>query len=443
MPASRSRRLSVMTASFPVKTRMVAASPGTSVPARMLRCTLRRNIPACYQLQDFLGHLRACESFPRPLPCRLPSPFCPLPERLVSIAAKFEIEYLQYLDAEGKQVRDDLPAFAQDLDHMVELYKLMMSTRVFDAKSIALQRTGKLGTYASCLGHEAAHVGIGSAMKPEDVLAPSYREYGAQLYRGVRPREVYMYWGGDERGNDYQNEPARHDFAWSVPIGTQCLHAAGSALAFKIRKEKRVAVCTIGDGGSSKGDFYGAINIAGAQTLPMVAVIVNNQWAISVPRRIQSGAKTLAQKGIAAGLPSIQVDGNDIIAVRKAMEDALDRARKGDGGSVIECVTYRLGDHTTADDARRYRGKDEVEDAWAKDPVKRLRIWLESKKAWDGKKEKALQEECSEWMDNEVNAYLESKAQPVTAMFDYTFAEIPADLEKQRNLALSLEKGAH
>jgi pyruvate dehydrogenase E1 component alpha subunit len=359
------------------------------------------------------------------------------------IAASFEIEYLQYLDADGKLVRKDLPAFAKDLDTMVKLYKLMVSTRVFDAKSIALQRTGKLGTYASCLGHEAAHVGIGSAMKPEDVLAPSYREYGAQLFRGVQPREVYMYWGGDERGNDYQNEPARHDFAWSVPIGTQCLHAAGSALAFKIRKEKRVAVCTIGDGGSSKGDFYGAINIAGAQKLPLVAVIVNNQWAISVPRRIQSGAQTLAQKGIAAGLPSIQVDGNDIIAVRKAMEDALDRARRGDGGSVIECVTYRLGDHTTADDARRYRGKDEVEDAWTKDPVKRLRIWLESKKAWDEKKEKALQEECNEWMDNEVNAYLESKAQPVTAMFDYTFAEIPADLEKQRDLAVSLEKGAH
>src|SRR6185312_9504541 len=222
-------------------------------------------------------------------------------EPSVPIAAKFEIEYLQYLDAEGKQVRKDLPDFAQDIDQMVELYKLMVSTRVFDTKSIALQRTGKLGTYASCLGHEATHVGIGASMKPEDVFAPSYREYGAQLYRGVRPRDVYMYWGGDERGNDYQNEPAKHDFAWSVPIGTQCLHAAGSALAFKIRKEKRVAVCTIGDGGSSKSDFYGAINVAGARDLPLVAAIVNNQWAISVPRKIQSGAKTLAQKGIAAG----------------------------------------------------------------------------------------------------------------------------------------------
>ena len=357
----------------------------------------------------------------------------------MTIAAKFEIEYLQYLDAEGKQVRDDLPEFAKDLGHMVELYKLMLSTRVFDAKSIALQRTGKLGTYASCLGHEAAHVGIGSAMRPEDVYAPSYREYGAQLYRGVQPREVYMYWGGDERGNDYQKEPARHDFAWSVPIATQCLHAAGAALAFKIRKEPRVAVCTIGDGGSSKGDFYGAINIAGAQNLPLVAVIVNNQWAISVPRKIQTGAPTLAQKGIAAGLFSIQVDGNDIIAVRKAMEDALERARTGKGGSVIEAVTYRLGDHTTADDARRYRGEQEVKDGWEREPMKRLRNWLVGKGVWDDEKEEAWKAECDEWMDNEVNAYLETKTQPVTAMFDYIFAEVPADLAKQRDYVLSLE----
>jgi pyruvate dehydrogenase E1 component alpha subunit len=336
-------------------------------------------------------------------------------------------------------VRKDLPAFAKDLGHMVELYKLMVSTRVFDAKSVALQRTGKLGTYASCLGHEAAHVGIGSAMKAEDVLSISYREYGAQLYRGVQPREVYTYWGGDERGNDYQNEPARHDFAWAVPIATQCLHAAGSALAFKIRNEPRVAVCCVGDGGSSKGDFMGAINIAGAQQLPLVAVIVNNQWAISVPRKIQTGAQTLAQKGLAAGLPSIQVDGNDIIAVRKAMEDALARARRGEGGSVIEAVTYRLSDHTTADDARRYRDEAEVKEAWARDPVKRLRLWLEAQKAWDEQQEEAWKAECDEWMDNEVNAYLETRSQPVTAMFDYTFAELPVDLARQRDYALSLE----
>ncbi len=356
----------------------------------------------------------------------------------MTIAAKFEIPYLQYLDAEGNQAGDDLPDFTRDLDYMVRLYKLMVSTRVFDAKSIKLQRTGKLGTYASCLGHEATYVGIGAGMRDEDVFAPSYREYGTQLFRNVQPREVYAYWGGDERGNDYQREPARHDFAWSVPIATQCLHAAGSALAFKIRNEKRVAVFTIGDGGSSKGDFMGAINIAGARKLPLVGVIVNNQWAISVPRNLQTGAETLAQKGIAAGVPSLQVDGNDIIAVRKAVGDACERARQGEGATVIEAITYRLGDHTTADDATRYRPSDEVEVAWDREPIKRLRLWLEAQGAWDEKKEDAWQAECDEWMNNEVDAYLETQPQDTTAMFDYMYAELPEDLQDQRAQAVRL-----
>jgi len=348
----------------------------------------------------------------------------------VSVVATFEIQYLQYLDAEGKLVRADLPEFAKDVKQLVDLYKLMSFVRVFDTKSIALQRTGKLGTYASCLGMEAAHVAIGSAMQKDDVFAPMYREYGAQFQRGVLPREVLMYWGGDERGNNFSGQP--HDFAWSVPIATQCLHAAGAALAFKIRKEPRVAVTVCGDGGSSKGDFYGAINVAGAMTLPLVTVIVNNQWAISVPRRMQTSAKTLAQKGIAAGLPSIQVDGNDIIAMRVALDHALKRAREGGGGSLIEAVTYRLSDHTTADDARRYRPDEEVKAAWQREPLKRLKAYLVAQKAWSDGQEETWKAECGARVDTEVNAYLETKSQPVEAIFDYTYAEVPADLATQR-----------
>src|SRR6185436_18308196 len=166
-------------------------------------------------------------------------------------------------------------------------------------KAIALQRTGKLGTYAACLGHEATHVGIGASTRPEDVFAPSYREYGAQFMRGVKPREVLLYWGGDERGNNFSG-PA-HDFAWCVPIATQCLHAAGAALAMTIRGEKRCAVTVLGDGGTSEGSFYEAINFAGVARLPFVVVVVNNKWAISVPLSLQTAAQTLAQKGIAAG----------------------------------------------------------------------------------------------------------------------------------------------
>jgi pyruvate dehydrogenase E1 component alpha subunit len=356
----------------------------------------------------------------------------------VPIAATFEIEYLQYLDAEGNLVRDDLPAFARDVKQLVELYKLMLFVRVFDSKAIALQRTGKLGTYASCLGHEAAHVAIGSAMQEDDVFAPMYREYGAQFYRGVKPREVLLYWGGDERGNDFSG-PA-HDFAWSVPIATQALHAAGAALAFKIRKEPRVAVTVVGDGGSSKADFYGAINVTGAMTLPLVAVIVNNQWAISVPRKAQTGAKTLAQKGIAAGIESVQVDGNDLIAMRAALDHAIKRARHGHGGTLIEAVTYRLSDHTTADDARRYRPEAEVKDAWLREPLKRLKAYLFSLNAWTEKEEEAWKTDCATRVDAEVNAYLETKSQTVEAIFDFTYAQVPADLATQRASALSLEK---
>ena len=354
------------------------------------------------------------------------------------VVATFEIEYLQYLDAEGALARSDLPEFAQDTAQVVDLYKRMTFLRVFDGKAIALQRTGKLGTYASCLGMEATHVAIGSAMAEDDVLAPMYREYGAQFYRGVKPREVLLYWGGDERGNDFSG-PA-HDFAWSVPIATQALHAAGAALAFKIRKEPRVAVTIVGDGGTSKGDFYGAINVAGAMTLPLVVVIVNNQYAISIPRKSQSHAKTLAQKGIAAGIESLQVDGNDVIAMRAALDHAIKRARHGHGAMLIEAVTYRLSDHTTADDARRYRSDAEVKDAWTREPLKRLKSWLIAQKAWSEKEEEAWKADCAEKVDAEVNAYLETKAQPTEAMFDYTYAELPLDLERQRSAALDLEK---
>jgi pyruvate dehydrogenase E1 component alpha subunit len=355
----------------------------------------------------------------------------------VSTVATFEIEYLQYLDAEGKPLRDDLPEWSKDTKELVELYKQMVFLRVFDGKAIALQRTGKLGTYASALGMEATHVAIGSAMAEDDVFAPMYREYGAQFYRGVKPREVLLYWGGDERGNDFSG-PA-HDFAWSVPIATQALHAAGAALAFKIRKEPRVAVSVVGDGGTSKSDFYGAINVAGAMTLPLVVVIVNNQYAISIPRSAQTGAKTLAQKGIAAGIESIQVDGNDLLAIRAALDHAIKRARHGHGATLIEAVTYRLSDHTTADDARRYRPDAEVKEAWTREPLKRLKAYLLAQNLWSEKEEEAWKTECAARVDAEVNAYLETRSQPVTAIFDYTYAELPLDLERQREQALALE----
>jgi pyruvate dehydrogenase E1 component alpha subunit len=354
----------------------------------------------------------------------------------MTVAASFEIEYLQYVGQDGKPVHDLPKGF--DPKSLVPLFEQMLFVRTFDSKAIALQRTGKLGTYASCLGHEATHVGIGASTRPEDIFAPSYREYGAQFMRGVHPREVLMYWGGDERGNDF--EVPRNDYPWCVPIATQCLHAAGAALAFKLRGEKRVAVTCCGDGGSSKTDTYAAINSAGAYRLPFVQCIINNGWAISVPRAAQTGARTLAQKGIAGGLHCLQVDGNDLVAVLEGMRRAMERARSGEGASVIEFLTYRLHDHTTADDARRYRGEDEVKAAWERDPVPRMRSFLSSRKLWDDAREKAWIEDCGKRVDEEINAYLESKVQPVEAMFDFLYGDPPADLLAQREAAVALDR---
>ncbi len=365
---------------------------------------------------------------------------------MAQTVAAFKVDYFQFLKPDGKLVEDQqVPALARDYDRLVELYKLMVLTRTFDKKAVALQRTGKLGTYASCLGHEAAHISIGASMREEDCFAPMYREYGAQFYRGVKMSEVLMYWGGDERGSDFSGP--KHDFAWCVPIATQCLHAAGAALAYKLRGEERVAVSVVGDGGSSKGDFLEAINAGSAWKLPLVLVIVNNQWAISVPRQKQNTAATLAQKGIAGGLPSIQVDGNDLIACLWAMDKAVNAARAGKGAFVIEMMTYRLSDHTTADDARRYRPNEEVEEAWEKEPVKRLKAYLIDQGAWNEEREAELLEECSQWVQQAADEYVDqvdNNPQGVTAMFDYMYAELPHDLAEQRAYAEQFpEDGGH
>jgi len=358
----------------------------------------------------------------------------------MSNSHQFSIEYRQYLRPDGT-LSDASPELATRLDELTRLYQLMSLTRTFDAKAIALQRTGKLGTYASCLGHEAAHIGMGSAMRPEDCFAPMYREYGAQFARGVKMSEVLLYWGGDERGNDFS--VPRHDFAWCVPIATQCLHAAGAALAFKLRKEPRVAVCVVGDGGTSKADFNSAVNAAGAWQLPMVLVIVNNQWAISVPRKAQTGAETLAQKGIAGGIRSLQVDGNDIIAMRAAMDEALARARADRGPTLIEAITYRLSDHTTADDARRYRDQAEVDDAWTREPLKRLRVFLEARGVWDQAREDLWKITCAKKVDDAVAEYLAQPKPELGDMFDYLYAEMPVELKRQREHALRFPELNH
>jgi 2-oxoisovalerate dehydrogenase E1 component alpha subunit len=343
--------------------------------------------------------------------------------------AEFKIHYRQILSPGGEPA-EPLPGFAKDHAEVLRMYRAMTLVRVFDTKSVNLQRTGQLGTYPSSLGHEAVHVGVGAAMRPEDVLAPVYREIGTQLWRGVTMVEILTYWGGDERGNDFA--VPRQDFAWCVPIATQTLHAAGAAMAFKVRNESRCALAYIGDGGTSEGAFYEALNLAGARALPVVFVIVNNGWAISVPVAAQTAAQTLAQKAIAAGIPGVQVDGNDVFAVREVVSEALENARRGAGPTLIEALTYRLSDHTTADDASRYRNGQEVKDAWQLEPLLRLREFLLRARVWDMDKERAYLEECAHQVDAAVTEYAAKPKPSTDAMFDHLFATMPAHLHEQR-----------
>lgn len=352
--------------------------------------------------------------------------------------ATFAIPYRQYLDSAGKPVAD-LPDFAHQPDVMVPIYEMMVRTRLFDAKAVSLQRTGQLGTYPSSLGQEATTVGLASAMRPEDVLLSTYREHGAFHWRGVSMEEMLIYWSGDERGLDWK--VPRHDFPPAIPIATQTLHAAGVASAFRIRNEPRVAVCVLGDGASSKGDFYEAMNVAGVWELPVVFVVNNNQWAISVPRTAQSSAATLAQKGIAAGLPAEQVDGNDAVAVRASIGEAVERARAGGGASVVEALTYRLSDHTTADDATRYRPEEEVSAMWKNDPMVRLRAWLGENEWWDKTREEDLIEKTKAAIEEARDNIAKLPPQKATDIIDYLYAELPEPYQAQRAALERTENG--
>ena len=345
-----------------------------------------------------------------------------------------DIPFTSFVKSDGSLIRD-LPEGTPDPEAVIPLYRAMVRARTFDARAVAMHRTGRLGTYSSILGQEAVGVGIASAMAPDDVLVPSYREVSAQLVRGVTPVELLLYWGGDERGNDFA--VPRRDFPNCITVGEHPTHAAGVALAMQIRKEPRVAVCALGDGGSSKGAFYEALNMAGVMNLPLVVVIINNQWAISAPRAIQSASPTLAHKALGVGIHGEQVDGNDVVAVTDVALRAIERARAGGGATLIEAVTYRLGDHTTVDDARRYRPDDEVSEAWKREPIARIRTFLADAGVWQKSDEEALRASSSGEIDGAAEEFLAIEPPPVESMFDYVWGEMPPEFAKQRMQAMS------
>ncbi|MCH9020364.1 MAG: pyruvate dehydrogenase (acetyl-transferring) E1 component subunit alpha [Proteobacteria bacterium] len=361
----------------------------------------------------------------------------------MTIVARFEIHYSRFLDAEGKAV-GALPAFARDPGELVAMYRGMVLTRRFDAKAVALQRTGRLGTFAVSLGQEAAVIGLAAAMREGDVLVPSYRESGAMLWRGVTLEELLLYWGGDERGSDFAGP--RDDFPVAVPVGTQALHAVGAAYAFKLRGEARAVVAVFGDGATSKGDVYEALNFAGVWQAPVVFVAVNNQWAISTFQGFAGGERRpFAARGLGLGIPGIRVDGNDLLAIYSTTLWAAARARRGGGPTLIELVTYRGGAHSTSDDPTKYRPKDEWASFPLGDPIERLKQHLIALGHWSEDQHEKLEEELkvevlAAWKEaQQYGTMTEEPFLDPATMFDDVFAETPSDLESQRRYMLEIE----
>ncbi len=284
----------------------------------------------------------------------------------------FGVDYLQVLDETGALDEALLPPLSDE--DLLRAYRAMVFSRAFNHMALDLQREGRIGTYASILGQEASETGSALALSEEDWIFPSFRETGVFLTRGYPAWLMYRYWMGDERG--MKAPPGQNIFPMSVPVGSQITHAVGTAMAMKIKGERSVAVTYFGDGGSSRGDFHEGLNFAGVFKAPVVFICQNNQWAISLPRSRQTAAETIAQRAAGYGIPGIQVDGNDVLAVYKTTAEAVERARAGMGATLIECYTYRLDDHTTADDSSRYRTEEEVKKWEAREPLKRYTKFL-------------------------------------------------------------------
>lgn len=345
--------------------------------------------------------------------------------------SRFSISHRRYLGVDGELI-GEAPVASSEPELLLRAYRNMVLTRALDNKAVTLQRTGQMGTYAASLGQEAVGTAVGLTLAEDDLFVPSYRDQAAQILRGVSPAQILLYWGGDERGSVFAG--CERDLPNCIPVATQLTHAAGVAAALKIRGQALAVATICGDGATSRGDFYESLNVAGAWQLPLVMVINNNQWAISVPRRRQSAALTLAQKAIAAGIPGVQVDGNDIIALHAAMKEALARAHAGKGATLIEAVTYRLCDHTTADDASRYRSAEELNRAWSEEPIKRLQRYLHNKGHWDPEQEKALQAEVKERVNAAAKEFLNLAPEPADTMFEHVFEQWPASRDYQRDL---------
>lgn len=341
----------------------------------------------------------------------------------------FSIERLQILDEKGNVDKALEPKLSNE--ELKRIYYLMLLSRAFDEKAINLQRQGKIGTFAPVKGQEASQIGSAYALSQKDWVFPTYRESAALITRGLPISQLIQYWAGSEYGNDTSKE--RNNFPISIAVGTHLLHAVGVAYASKLKGDNIVTLAYFGDGATSEGDFHEALNFSGVWKTPTIFLCQNNQLAISVPRKKQTSAKTLAQKSIAYGIKGMQVDGNDIFAVYKAVKDAVDYAKGGNGATLIECETYRLAQHTTSDDPSKYLKKEELEQWLPKEPIIRFESYLKNKRILTDDEIKKLKERAEQEVKKGVELGLSEIKNDPDDMFKFLFADMPRGILQQMN----------
>src|SRR5262245_43680469 len=337
---------------------------------------------------------------------------------------RFAVEYLSILDSDGNLDTTLEPDLAPD--ELRRIYRAMVLGRRLDERMVRLQRQGRIGTFAPIKGQEAAQIGSVATLARTDWMVPSFRETAAMVWRGWPVEKLLLFFAGCLEGG--HPGPDQRDLPIAIPVATQLPHAVGLAYAAQYRGDDAVVMVFFGDGATSEGDFHEALNFAGVWHVPVVFVCQNNQWAISVPLKKQTHSRTIAQKALAYGLPGLQVDGNDVLAVYAAAREAVERAREGQGPTLIECVTYRLGVHTTADDPSKYRSEEEVREWERKDPLTRFRAYLEQRQLLEAGVEQQVDEEIAA----AVRRFEAAPPPDPLAAFTHVYAEMPPNLAAQR-----------
>ncbi|MBA5777544.1 pyruvate dehydrogenase (acetyl-transferring) E1 component subunit alpha [Stappia sp. F7233] len=346
------------------------------------------------------------------------------------VGPKGAIPHLSILDASGEVDEELVPDLSED--QLLQGLRTMLLGRRFDERRLKLQRSGRIGTFAPVNGQEAAQLGAISAIRPQDWFIPSYRETVAGIWRGIDLADVLIADAGYNEGVSIPQDA--HDLPNAVPVGTQMLQAAGIAYGARRQGKDEIAMTFFGDGATSQGDFHEAMNFASVFDCPVVFICQNNQYAISVPRSRQTRSETLAQKALAYGIDGVQVDGNDVFATFVAAQKAVASARDNSRPSLIECVTYRLEMHTTADDPGRYRDDEEVEEWREKDPIERFRNYLRKRDLLDDGGFQEMEEEVSATIDaawKKAEKRIEELG-AVAPLFDHVMSDMPAELERQK-----------